>query len=149
MHNLFSWFPSGNSTVIFKPSLYLTSALLSRPSSLNDVVKSFITLTNPQFGEIHYEVSGVGLLPGIMPTVLIDAPLGEIGSQTVEFYNPFPHPLPVNVVLTNTSAQSSSTNAKPTSGLHGIRGSKQNSNAAALKEKNDAVRYKNLNFMPS
>lgn len=112
--------------------------IFSRPSSLNDVVKSFITLTNPQFGEIHYEVSGVGLLPGIMPTVLIDAPLGEIGSQTVEFFNPFPHPLPVNVVLSNALTQSTS-DAKGTSGLHGIRGNKLNSNASALKEKNDAV----------
>lgn len=102
------------------------------------MVKSVITLVNPQFGEIHYEVSGRGSLPGIMPSVLMDAPLGEIGSQTVEFYNPFPHPLPVNIVLTNSLSKHMGSVSKGAAGLHGIRGSKGNSNAAALKEKNDA-----------
>ena len=109
-----------------------------KPSSLNDTVKSVITLTNPQFGEIHYEVSGIGLLPGIMSTVLVDAPLGEIGSQTIEFYNPFPHPLPLNVVLTSSFNANSVANKSHNPVLHGVRGSKANSNAAALKEKNDA-----------
>lgn len=99
-------------------------------------MKSVITLTNPQFGEIHYEVSGIGLLPGIMSSVLIDAPLGEIGSQTVEFYNPFTHPLPVNVVLTSGVISGGSRNNAV---IQGVRGSKQNSTSAALKEKNDAV----------
>ena len=109
-----------------------------KPSSLNETVKAVITLTNPQFGEIHYEVSGIGLLPGIMSAVLVDAPLGEIGSQTIEFYNPFPHPLPINVVLTSSFNASSVTNKAHNAVLHGVRGSKANSNAAALKEKNDA-----------
>lgn len=72
-----------------------------RPSSLTDRVESRVVLQNAKFGEIQFAVSGVGMLPGIMPTLHIDAPLNEIGSQTIVFRNPFPHPLPLDVILTH------------------------------------------------
>jgi hypothetical protein len=72
-----------------------------RPSSLTDKVTSRVVLQNAKFGEIQFAVSGTGMLPGMMPTVHVDAPLNEIGSQTIVFRNPFPHPLPLDVVLTH------------------------------------------------
>ena len=96
-----------------------------RPSSLNETVTGLISLTNPQFGEIQYVVSGVGLLPGIMPTVTVTAPLSEIGSQTIIFHNSFNHPLPVDIVLTAPSIEPKITTSVRLKG----RGS------AALKEK--------------
>jgi len=69
------------------------------PSSFNEVMQATIKLINFKFGEMQYLVSGVGFLPGIMPTTIIDAPLNEIGSSTIVFRNPFSHPLPIEVVL--------------------------------------------------
>ena len=77
------------------------------PSSINETLTSFIRLSNPKFGEVQYNVSGIGLLPGNMPTVNVFAPLGEIGSQTVVFRNPFTHPLPVEVKLTHADVDPS------------------------------------------
>jgi hypothetical protein len=94
------------------------------------VIYSSIILTNPQFGEIQYDVSGVGLLPGIMPTVLVDAQLGEIGSQTIIFRNPFAHPLPLDILLTNNNVQSDGNSSINSS----VRGKQDPLNA--LKEKN-------------
>lgn len=75
-----------------------------RPSSLTERATSTVVLQNAKFGEIQFAVSGVGMLPGIMPTLHIDAALNEIGSQTIVFRNPFPHPLPLDVVLTHADA---------------------------------------------
>lgn len=72
-----------------------------RPSSLHDEVSTMITLTSPKLGEIQYYVTGRGVLPGTLSTIYVDAPLGEMGSQTIIFRNPFSHPLPIDIVLTN------------------------------------------------
>jgi len=69
------------------------------PSSLNDHVSSEVIVSHPSLGDIVYEVSGKGLLPGIMPTINIAAPMKEIGSHTILFRNNFSHPLPLDVVL--------------------------------------------------
>ena len=69
------------------------------PSSLNDYVSTEIIVSHPSLGDIVYEVSGKGLLPGIMSTINISAPMKEIGSHTILFRNNFSHPLPLDVVL--------------------------------------------------
>jgi hypothetical protein len=46
-------------------------------------------------------VTGIGLLPGLMPLVNIFSPLGEIGSHTIVFRNPFSFPLPLDIFLTD------------------------------------------------
>jgi hypothetical protein len=50
-------------------------------------------------------VSGVGLLPSVMQKVQIFSPLGEIGSHTIAFRNPFSFPLPVDVLLTGKGTE--------------------------------------------
>ena len=74
--------------------------LTFRPSSLTELAETTFILSNPSYGESVYEVSGMGLLPGLMPSVQIFSPLGEIGSYTIVFRNPFPFPLPVDILLT-------------------------------------------------
>ena len=87
--------------IILEPYAQTSFVLNFRPSSLNDMVSTRIVLSNSQFGEIWYEVRGIGCLPGLMTNTYVDAPLNEIGSQTIVFRNPFKHPLPLDVVLTN------------------------------------------------
>ena len=69
------------------------------PSSLNEDVATEIVVSHPSLGDMVYEVSGRGLLPGIMPPINISAPMKEIGSHTILFRNSFTHPLPVDVFL--------------------------------------------------
>ena len=76
------------------------------PSSLNEHVSTEIIVSHPSLGDIVYEVSGKGLLPGIMPTINISAPLKEIGSHTVLFRNNFLHPLPIDIILYEDENQS-------------------------------------------
>jgi len=71
------------------------------PSSLSEGASSRVFLQNARFGEVVYEVEGVPLMPGVMPALHIDAPLAEIGSQTLVFRNPFPFPLPLEITLTH------------------------------------------------
>lgn len=72
-----------------------------RPSSLTETASAVITLSHPKFGEISYDVSGRGELPGLMPSRVVLAPLGTAGSHTISFRNPFAHPLPVDIVLSS------------------------------------------------
>lgn len=46
-----------------------------------------------------YNLSGKGLLPGVLPTTIIEGPIFEIVSENILFRNPFPHPLPVEIIL--------------------------------------------------
>ena len=77
--------------------------LTFRPSSLTEVAISTVIIANPLFGELVYDVSGAGLLPSLMPHVQMFSPLGEIGSHTIAFRNPFPFSLPVDILLTGNS----------------------------------------------
>jgi hypothetical protein len=70
-----------------------------RPSSLGDVKSCLVSFSNRTFGEIEYEVSGKGMMPGMMSPVYIGAQMKEMGSHTIPFKNPFPHPLPIDIVL--------------------------------------------------
>jgi hypothetical protein len=74
-----------------------------RPSSLTEAAEATIVLSNPSFGELEYQVTGIGLLPGLMPLVNIFSPLGEIGSHTIVFRNPFAFPLPLDIFLTDAT----------------------------------------------
>lgn len=87
--------------VILSPYAQTSFDVVFKPSSLSDVVTSTIELSHPDFGTMVYQLSGKGLMPGIMPVCNIYSPLGEIGSHTINFRNPFPYPLPVDFVLSD------------------------------------------------
>jgi hypothetical protein len=77
--------------------------ILFRPSSLTDEEHAEIILSHEALGSTHYLVSGRGMMPGNMPPVKINTTLTEIGSATITFRNPFPHPLPVDIVYSSAS----------------------------------------------
>jgi hypothetical protein len=64
---------------------------------------TFVYLAHPQFGQIRYEASGVGVMPGSMAPIEISSTVGVLGSRTISFQNPFTHTLPVDIVLTSES----------------------------------------------
>jgi hypothetical protein len=70
-----------------------------RATSFQDICSSSVKLFNKKLGEIVYEVSGKGLLPGVMRTTAIDGPLHDIVSENIAFRNPYNHPLPIEVYL--------------------------------------------------
>ena len=90
--------------VVLGPYSQSSFALQFRPSSLTDVMHAEIVLSHPDFGSLQYHVSGKGLLPGVMPSAQVFSPLGEVGSYTISFRNPFPNALPVDVVLNEEEA---------------------------------------------
>lgn len=77
--------------------------VIFKPSSLSDIVEGEISLSHPNFGEMKYLVRGKGLLPGIMPSTELFSPLGDTGSHTIPFRNPFPFPLPVDFILSDSA----------------------------------------------
>lgn len=109
-------FYSGSDKISLGPYEQSHFNVFYRPASLTDVETCSVVLSNKNFGEIQYKVSGTGLLPGLMPQVQIDAALGEIGSTTIVFRNPFAHPLPVDVVLSPSNIQQ--TKPKSNRSLH-------------------------------
>ena len=70
-----------------------------RPSSLTEISNSTVIISNPCSGDVIYEFSGVGLLPGLMSPVKIFCPLNEIESHSILFKNPFSFPLKIEVSL--------------------------------------------------
>lgn len=74
------------------------------PSNLGDPISSLITFYGESFGELSYEASGKSLLPGVMEIIYISAQMNETGSYSIPFKNPFKHPLPVDIILTNESS---------------------------------------------
>lgn len=88
-------------SILLGPYAQSSFSTVFRPSSLTETATATITLSHPKFGEISYDVSGRGELPGLMPSTSVLAPLGTAGSHTISFRNPFPHPLPVDVVLSS------------------------------------------------
>jgi hypothetical protein len=73
-----------------------------RPSMMNEVVRGQVFLSNPMLGEICYDVSGKGTLPGVMPTINMLSPMNQMDSKTIVFKNPFSHPLPIDIILTHS-----------------------------------------------
>ena len=105
-----------------------TFELQFRPSSLSEVEETMVTIYHPLFGEMMYIATGQGLLPGVMPTVRLYSPLGEMGSHTIMFRNPFPFPLPTDVYLTGMT----STNAVAASAKVAIEEEEEASKAFGL-----------------
>lgn len=85
--------------VVLGPYAQSSFPLHFRPSSLTELAYSEVILSHPAFGTMQCNVTGRGLLPGVMPSAQVFAPLNEVGSHTISFRNPFPHPLPIEIVL--------------------------------------------------
>eukprot|EP01041_Mallomonas_annulata_P004748 gene4748-9429_t len=96
----FAVLPEGQITL--EPYSQTTFDLVFRPSSLTETMYSTVTFSHPAFGELLFAATGKGLLPGVMSGIDLYAPLLEIGSQTLLFRNPFLHPLPVDVYLSDS-----------------------------------------------
>eukprot|EP00606_Chrysophyceae_sp_TOSAG23-5_P001155 GSChrysophyteH2.ASY1.ANO1.1079.1 assembled CDS len=88
-----------NETIVLGPYAQTTFDVFFRASSLSEICYADMTVSADGFGEVKYSMSGKGLLPGVMPTVMVIAPLNEFGSHTIAFRNPFPHALPIDVML--------------------------------------------------
>jgi hypothetical protein len=86
-------------------------SILFRPSSLTDEEHAEVVLSHEALGSTHFLVSGRGMMPGNMPPLKINAVLSEIGSTTVNFRNPFPHPLPVDVIYAASNDENSQASA--------------------------------------
>jgi hypothetical protein len=93
------FFISAGDTITLGPYAQTTFDVFFRASSLSDIATADMIISGNGFGEIRYNLKGKGLLPGVMPSVQIIAPLNEFGSHTIAFRNPFPHPLPIDVLL--------------------------------------------------
>lgn len=98
--------------VVLGPYSQSTFPLHFRPSSLTEMAYAEVTLSHPNFGSLKYNVTGKGLLPGVMPTANVFAPLNEIGSYTFVFRNPFSNALPVDIVMTEEGAEEDDGTAK-------------------------------------
>ena len=108
----FSVQPEG--LVALDPFSQTTFDLCFRPSSLTETASTTVILSHATFGQVRYEATGKGQLPGIMPSVQISTAIGEISSHTIVFRNPFPHPLPVDIILNDSSAKAMSENGSYT-----------------------------------
>jgi hypothetical protein len=72
-----------------------------KPDTLNELAECDIYFTHPSFGQVHFQVSGMGQLPGTMPLVNVFSPLNTLMSHSIMFRNPFNHPLPIGIILTD------------------------------------------------
>jgi len=99
----FSVYPE---SVHLGPYAQATFDLSFHPSSLSEEAHTDVILSHPNLGDTVYKVSGMGLLPGIMPPIQIYSAMKEITSHTILFRNPFSHPLPVDIFLHDKSADS-------------------------------------------
>lgn len=89
--------------IALSPFMQTTLKIFFRPSMLNEIVSGTVRLLNHTVGEAVYSVRGKGLLPGVMPPVTVEGPLHEIVSESIVFKNPFPHPLPMEVLIDKTT----------------------------------------------
>ena len=69
------------------------------PSSLDMVEESSVIFSNANYGNWRYEVSGTGRPPSVMDTIVVSCTIGEKASGNVNFRNPFPEPMDVDVEL--------------------------------------------------
>ena len=69
------------------------------PSSLGTVEKSSVVFSNANYGNWRYEVSGTGRPPSVMDTIVVSCTIGEKASGNVNFRNPFPEPMEIDVEL--------------------------------------------------
>jgi len=92
-------FYTSSEYITLGPFAQTTFNVFFRSSSLSEIVTAEMVVSGDGFGEIRYNLSGKGLLPGVMPSVQVVAPLHEFGSHIIAFRNPFAHALPIDVVL--------------------------------------------------
>ena len=69
------------------------------PSSLNQLETGTIVVTNEEAGTWTWSVSGRGAEPTKLPATDIFATLGQTGSGSVSFQNPFHEPIYVDVAI--------------------------------------------------
>jgi len=93
--------------ITLEPYSQTSFDVVFRPSGLGDYVESSILFHHHKFGEMLFLVSGTGLLPGVMPTVNVSSEVNEMGSHSISFRNPFPYPLPVDIILKNPAIEAS------------------------------------------
>lgn len=72
-------------------------AILYTPSSLSRPESCTVRLQSGTLGEWVYELTGLGVAPEPAPPQLVTALAGSTVSATVDFRNPFDHPLPIAV----------------------------------------------------
>jgi hypothetical protein len=94
-------------SIVLGPYAQSSFPLHFRPSSLTDLAYGELTLSHPNFGSLQFRASGKGLLPGVMPTAQVFAPLNELGSYTIAFRNPFSNALPVDIILSEEGGDDS------------------------------------------
>eukprot|EP01038_Epipyxis_sp_PR26KG_P008960 gene8960-12082_t len=101
-------FSIANDRISLLPYAQSSFEIMFKPSSIGEITFTNVKLSNKKFGDILYEISGVGIKPDLMPNVTIEAGLNSIGSTIVQFHNPFPYPLPVEIGLIAAPMPSSS-----------------------------------------
>ncbi|KAL3150260.1 Uncharacterized protein ABBQ32_000112 [Trebouxia sp. C0010 RCD-2024] len=69
------------------------------PSSLGEVEEGVVSLYSEEVGMWEYNLTGVGLKPGVMDPTRISATLGSDGSSFVSWRNPFEDPVKVDLML--------------------------------------------------
>ncbi|KAI8929614.1 hypothetical protein BC831DRAFT_443384 [Entophlyctis helioformis] len=81
------------------------------PSSLTEVRKTKIEVTNPQLGNTVFQAKGTGLLPEPMETTQIVSQLNQTVSGLLVFTNPLIDPIPVAVSMQQSPTDSPSSPA--------------------------------------
>lgn len=127
----FSVVPDG--PISLDPYSQTTFDLVFRPSSLTEIAYTTVTLIHPLFGELVYAASGKGSLPGMMPSGQVYTGVGDIGSHTVMFRNPFPFPLPIDIVLTEHDILPSTTDKLDSSRSGFSTGAQSENSTSTLK----------------
>ena len=97
-------FSTEESNIVLGPYGHGSFTVVFTPAKINAKESCGITLSHPSFGQVKYEVTGVGLMPGNMEPIEMSSTIGVLGSYTVPFQNPFRHPLPIEIILSSSAA---------------------------------------------
>ena len=91
--------PEGKGLVL-PPYGDIEAQLTFTPSAIEEEHRAVLVLTHPKLGELVYHARGVGHFPrDDMPLTEVTAPLGQTGSSTISFHNPFGEPLELRVEM--------------------------------------------------
>jgi hypothetical protein len=97
-------FVANQKEILLQPYQQGVFELYFRPSSLNEIRTASVTVGDEDFGILEFQVSGKGLLPGVMPLVNMTASLDEFRSQVIPFRNAFSMTLPISISLNKDDA---------------------------------------------
>ncbi|DBA78771.1 TPA: putative protein fap47 [Trebouxia sp. C0004] len=92
-------FTLSTAAVVLSPYGQAEVAVDYLPSSLGTSEEGVVSLYNEEVGMWEYNLSGVGVRPGMMDPTCITATLGSDGSSFVSWRNPFVDPVKVDVTL--------------------------------------------------